>query len=142
MLVSVLCSQFFSLAFIFIFGIWGQNNSKLTAATSSSDRSYIFIRPEYCVRHAFDTSTSPAPSSLARSMLIHRAVLAISLSSSLRPASSPSAAAFALSYNGGGGLAASNSFVLFVQRGRYTNKNNSKIEKAYSRGFILLSSIY
>ena len=35
----------------------------LTAATSSSDRSYIFIRPEYCVRHAFDTSTSPAPSS-------------------------------------------------------------------------------
>ena len=61
---------------------------------------------------------------LARSMLIHRAVLAISLSSSLRPASSPSAATFALSYNGGGGLAASNSFVDIVQRGRYTNKSN------------------
>jgi len=139
----VFCVLSFFLLPLFSFSASGDKTTRnLTAATSSSDRSYIFIRPEYCVRHAFDTSTSPAPSSLARSMLIHRAVLAISLSSSLRPASSPSAAAFALSYNGGGGLAASNSFVLFVQRGRYTNKNNSKIEKAYSRGFILLSSIY
>ena len=48
-------------------------------------------------------------------MLIH---LAISLSSSLRPSASSSTAA--LSYNGGGGLAASNSFVDFVQCGRYT----------------------